>query len=92
MESGASAGYDITVDIRILPGSVFLQACFYGIAVAIVAAAMKATASAVANAVFLPRAADEDLMAASEFTAGSGWLPRLRWITMILDQIDPKSS
>ena len=39
MESGASAGYDITVDIRILPGSVFLQACFYGIAVAIVAAA-----------------------------------------------------
>jgi len=33
------ARYDTTVEIRILPGSLILQACFYGIAVAIVGAA-----------------------------------------------------
>ena len=39
MECGASGGYDITVDIRILPGSTFLQACFYALAAVIVVAA-----------------------------------------------------
>ena len=33
------ARYDTTVEIRILPGSPFLQACFYGMAVAIIIAA-----------------------------------------------------
>jgi hypothetical protein len=36
---GPSAGYDITVDITILPGSPFLQACFYALAAGIVLAA-----------------------------------------------------
>ena len=39
LESGALARYDTTVEIRVLPGSLFLQACFYGMAIAIVVAA-----------------------------------------------------
>jgi len=35
----ASRRYDITVELPILPGSAFLQACFYGLAVAILIAA-----------------------------------------------------
>ena len=39
MACGASARYDIIVEIRILPGSPFLQGCFYGLAILIVVAA-----------------------------------------------------
>jgi hypothetical protein len=39
LPSGPSARYDITVDYPILPGSPFLQACFYLLAIGIVIAA-----------------------------------------------------
>jgi hypothetical protein len=40
LPAAASARYDITVVSPILPGSAFLQACFYGLAAAIVVAAI----------------------------------------------------
>jgi hypothetical protein len=57
MESGASAGYDTTVDIRILPGSAFLQTCFYLLAAVIVAAAALLLRQAAAAAGDAPREA-----------------------------------